>query len=257
MINFDNFEKGALSFGAGVPFHYCIVDNFFEKDIALKLEKEFPLFDDPLWHQYDNEIEIKKTFNVWNQFPALTYDVFHYLNSPEFVVRLSKLFDIAPLFSDPGLNGGGWHIHKAGGKLNTHLDYAIHPKLNLKRKLNLLVYLNSEWQSEWGGKLGFWSHDAENNQPKDLVLEVEPVFNRAVFFDTTMNSWHGVPKPIACPENQYRKALAVYYLTTVSADTDLHKKALFAPFEDQKNDPKVLELIKKRADIEMASSVYK
>jgi glutamyl-tRNA synthetase len=32
------------------------------------------------------------------------------------------------------LHGGGLHCHKAGGKLNTHLDYSLHPKLNLQRK---------------------------------------------------------------------------------------------------------------------------
>jgi len=257
IINLNALEKSALTFCDASPFPYCIIDNFFDKNIAHALEKEFPQYDDPLWHQYDNLIEIKKTFNVWNQFPPLTYSVFNYLNSPEFAAIIARLFNIDALFSDPGLHGGGWHIHKTGGKLNTHLDYSIHPKLNLQRKLNLLVYLNSDWQADWGGQLGFWSHDAANHQPKDLIKQVEPVFNRAVFFDTTMNSWHGLPEPITCPLNQHRKALAVYYLTTVSADAELHKKALFAPSENQKNDPEVLELIRKRASVEMAASVYK
>src|SRR3990167_2214775 len=201
MINLKALEESAASFGDASPFPYCVVDNFFDTHIAHTLAKEFPSYDDALWHQYNNAIEVKKTFNVWNQFPPLTYQALNYFNSPEFVALLARLFKIDSLFSDPGLNGGGWHIHKAGGKLNTHLDYSIHPKMYLQRKLNLLVYLNSDWQSAWGGKLGFWSHDAE--------------------------------------------------------DAEVHKKALFAPSEGQKNDLEVLELIKKRASVETAASVYK
>jgi hypothetical protein len=257
MINLSALEKNADLFADALPFPYCVIDNFFDQGIAQALEKEFPLYDDPLWHQYENAIEVKKTLNVWNQFPPLTYHVFHYLNSPEFVALIGRLFKIDPLFPDPGLHGGGWHIHKAGGKLNTHLDYSIHPKVPLQRKLNLLIYLNSDWQVNWGGHLGFWSHDEKNNQPKELMKEIEPVFNRAVFFDTTMNSWHGLPEPIQCPENQYRKALAVYYLTSVSTDAAQHQKALFTPYKEQNKDPAVLELIKKRSAVETASNVYK
>lgn len=257
MINVEAFKKSAATFNGTSPFPYCIIDNFFDIDIARQLENEFPMYNDSIWHQYDNAIEIKKTCNVWNQFPPLTYHVLSYLNSPEFTMMLEQLFNIESLFSDPGLHGGGWHIHSAGGKLNTHLDYSIHPKLNLQRKLNLLLYLNSEWDLSWGGNLGFWSHNAENQQPKDLITEIAPLFNRAVFFDTTMNSWHGLPEPIACPPDQYRKAIAVYYLTDIAPNAELHKKALFAPTENQKNDSEVLELIKKRASVDTAFSVYK
>ena len=119
------------------------------------------------------------------------------------------LLDNTPLFADSGLNGGGWHIHKQGGKLNTHLDYSLHPKLKLERKLNLIVYLNPDWNAEWGGALGFWGNES-SSKPGELVKEIPPKFNRAVIFDTTVNSWHGLPDPLRCPEGQSRKSLAVY-----------------------------------------------
>ena len=116
------------------------------------MEQEFPDFDDILWHEYRNAIEIKKVCNNSNVFPKLTYQVFSYLNSDAFVNTLSEiLFDEKILYSDIGLNGGGWHIHKRGGRLNTHLDYSLHPKLGLQRKLNIIIYLNSKWQKAWGG----------------------------------------------------------------------------------------------------------
>jgi Rps23 Pro-64 3,4-dihydroxylase Tpa1-like proline 4-hydroxylase len=124
-------------------------------------------------------------------FPKQTYEVFSYLNLDEFVDFLSDhLFEEQKLFSDPYFNGGGWHIHSRGGKLNTQLDYSLHPKLGLQRKLNITVYLNSKWQSECGEHLGLWDNKRED-RTGDLVKEIEPKFNRAAIFDTTMNSWHG------------------------------------------------------------------
>jgi len=220
------------------------------------LEQEFPDFDDILWHEYRNAIEIKKVCNNWNVFPKLTYQVFSYLNSDAFVNTLSEiLFDEKILYSDIGLNGGGWHIHKRGGRLNTHLDYSLHPKLGLQRKLNIIIYLNSKWQKAWGGSLGLWGNESSES-PGDLVNEIEPVFNRATILDTTCNSWHGLSKPLMCPEGEFRKSLAIYYLTEPPANVDEREKALFAPTEAQKGDKEVLELIKERSNIATASNVY-
>ena len=88
------------------------------------------------------------------------------------------------------------------------------------------------------------------------MKEIEPKFNRAVIFDTTMNSWHGLPTPINCPKNQFRKSLAIYYLTDPPKNINSRVKALFAPTEEQKNNIEVLDLIKKRASDSTASSVY-
>jgi len=245
------------SFGKNGPFDHSIIDDFFLDDVAAGIEAEFPTFDDSVWHQYDNAIEVKKVCNNWNCFPPLTYSVFTMLNSAEFMALLTdKILDGRALYSDAGLNGGGWHIHKQGGKLNTHLDYSLHPKLGLQRKLNIIVYMNSHWQDEWGGHLGLWGNES-SSEPGQLARSVAPKFNRAVIFDTTQNSWHGLPDPLKCPEDQFRKSLAVYYLCEPPADMDQRGKALFAPTAEQKSDQSVLDLIRKRADVKTAADVYK
>ncbi|MDA9164408.1 2OG-Fe(II) oxygenase [Alphaproteobacteria bacterium] len=256
MINLDSLKKASINWTNQTPFPHFIVDDFFEVDVAKQLEKEFPSFEENIWHEYGNAIEVKKVCNNWNAFPSCTYEAFSYLNSPSFVEFLSKcLFGRSKLYCDSGLNGGGWHIHSRGGKLNTHQDYSLHPKLGLQRKLNIIVYLNSEWQSEWGGQLGLWDNKSAD-APGDLIKEIEPKFNRAAIFDTTCNSWHGLPNPLECPENQFRKSLAVYYLTEPPIEADDRGKALFAPTAEQQHDDEVLELIKKRSSVATASSVY-
>ena len=66
-------------------------------------------------------------------------------------------------------------------------------------------------------------------------------------FDTTQNSWHGLPKPLTCPEGKYRKSLAVYYLTDVDENTEERYRALFVPTEEQSTDPEIVKLCKERS----------
>ena len=256
MINQKSLLTALPSYGVDGPFDHCIIDNFFEKKVALQLEKEFPDFNSDLWHKYDNAIEVKKVCNNWNVFPATTYQAFSYLNSGDFLDLVkSEIFQDTKLYADIGLNGGGWHIHKQGGKLNTHLDYSIHPKLGLQRKLNIIIYLNSNWEKEWDGNLGLWSNES-SAKPGKLAKQIVPKFNRAVLFDTTQNSWHGLPNPLKCPENEFRKSIAVYYLCEPPPKVDKRGKALFAPTHDQVNDKDVMELIKKRSSTKTAASTY-
>ena len=137
-------------------------------------------------------------------------------------------------------------MHSRGGKLNIHLEYNINPKLNLQRKLNLIVYLTEDWDTSWGGGLELWSHDEENNLPLNREVVVDNIFNRAILFDTTQNSWHGLPQPITCPEGVYRKSIAVYYMTDIPENANQRKRALYAPTKEQENDSEVLDFIKER-----------
>lgn len=257
MINEKNVLKALSTYGREGPFDHCVIDNFFKNEIAVNLQNEFPDFDSDKWHEYNNAIEVKRVCNNWNVFPPTTYQVFSYLNSNEFLKLLrSVIFQNKKLYSDVGLNGGGWHIHKQGGKLNTHLDYSLHPKLGLQRKLNIIIYLNSNWRKEWDGHLGFWSNESDK-KPGNLVKQIEPTFNRAVLFDTTQNSWHGLPNPLKCPKTEFRKSLAVYYLCKPPGKVNKRGKALFAPTDQQANDKAVIDLIKQRSDVKTASSTYK
>lgn len=238
------------------PFDHIVIDNFFSNKTAEDLLDGFPNYDADIWHEYKNAIELKKTCNDWNKFNELTYNVFHYLNSYPFVNLLKTVFKFDSLYSDMGLNGGGLHIHGSGGKLNPHLDYSVHPKLNLQRKLNLIVYLNKDWREEYGGQFGMWTA-SKQNKPQALIKEILPIFNRAVLFDTTQNSWHGLVKEVIVPENIFRKSIATYYLCDLPENVDTRGKALFHPTKDQEQDKEVLDLIKKRSDTSTASDVYK
>lgn len=254
--NKDALIKALTGFKDKEPFDHCVVEDFLNPEIAQAMEKEFLSYSDPKWFYYKNAIEDKKALNDWNTFPALTYKVFRELMSNDFIHILSEGIGIS-LYPDPGLHGGGWHIHGTGGNLNPHYDYSIHPKIGLQRKLNIIIYASSDLKEEHGGHLGFWAHDQQLNQPGELLKIIQPKFNRAVIFDTTQNSWHGMCVPLTQPEGIYRKSLAIYYLTDPPGDFDPREKALYAPRDDQKGDESIRELIEKRANSINYSSVYR
>ena len=251
-----SFEELIPQFRSAEPFNYVVIDDFLADDVAEEISKEFPSFEGPLWNEYNNAIEVKKVCNHWDRFPAATYKLFTYLNSKSFVDAMSRLAG-DPLYQDPGLHGGGWHSHARGGKLNMHLDYSIHPKTGLERRLNLIIYVQPDWKPEWGGALGFWKHDAEKGGPGDLAVQIPCLFNRAVIFDTSQNSWHGLPDPVLCPQDKPRNSLAVYYLCEPRKNAADRGRALFAPHGEQARDPKVLELIKLRSQVRTSAGVYR
>ena len=141
----------AGSFSTAEPFPHIVLDDFLADEVISQICRDFVEYDDYAWYTYSNSIENKKALNNWNIFPPLLYRLFSQLNSDSFLLELQALSGIQKLYADPGLHGGGLHAHSRGGKLNIHLDYSIHPKLKLERRLNLLIYVTPDWQPEWGG----------------------------------------------------------------------------------------------------------
>ena len=80
MINYKQTEKSLSNMTGNFPFDHCIIDDFFEPDVAHALSEEFPDFEANAWHEYNNPLEIKKTCNNWNFFPPTTYKVLEFLN---------------------------------------------------------------------------------------------------------------------------------------------------------------------------------
>lgn len=226
------------------PIDHIVIDDFLPSEVAIALSKEFGQYDGENWHKYSNTIEEKKTCNQWNLFKDTTYQYFQAACSAPVSLAISKKFGIN-VDADYGLHGGGQHIHSKMGNLNPHLDYSLHPKIKLERRLNAIYYLTDDYEKSDGGHFGLWGNSS-SEQPGNLVTEYEPLFNRLVLFNTSQNSWHGLSRVYDPKENRYRKSLATYYLSEPRAEALSHTRALFAPRDDQKSDEKVLRQIKDR-----------
>ena len=244
----------------GNPFDHVVIDNFWEKETAKNLEKEINNFNKNKKLNvtiYDNAIEKKITCNQYDKFPPEVYRAFTYLNSEIFLDLVKKITNIKNLITDIGLHGGGLHVHPNGGKLNIHKDYSIHPKLKKERRLNLIIYMTKNWNEKWGGHLEFWSHDKKRNKPLKLIKKIQNKFNRAILFDTSQNSWHGLPSALKLPVGKKRQSMAIYYLSEPRSKVENRQRALFAPTKKQEKNKKILELIKKRSNLKSSGKVYR
>jgi hypothetical protein len=177
--------------------------------MAAAIAREFPDCNSAPWTRYKHANENKNGLSQRDLFPPTIGELVDELNSDLFVPWLRKLTGIPNLIADPSLEGGGLHQSSRGGFLNVHTDFSVHHyHPDWERRVNLILYLNPEWQTSWGGSLEFWERDM-----KRCVASYAPLLNHAVIFDTDRNSLHGFPDPLRCPEGISRKSLALYYYT--------------------------------------------
>lgn len=151
-------------------------------------------------------------------------DILDSLLTPEFVAFLEELTGIAGLIPDPTHSYAGIHVSPPGATQALHRDFRLHPVNGLFHRVNVLVYLNSDWKEEYGGELELWPEDTSRGGKKVL-----PTAGRVVIFETTPTSFHGVPDPVRCPPGRARLSLASYYYTDYPGPNDRREAIVFSP----------------------------
>ncbi|MEP7156149.1 MAG: 2OG-Fe(II) oxygenase [Betaproteobacteria bacterium] len=209
----DNALETQHSFQTAKPFKHVAIDGFLDDAACEKLLADFPAFDPEKARNELGEIGAKAVYErVENISPF--YGSFHaYINSQPFLDHISELTGIPDLVADSTLFGGGTHENRDGQSLDVHIDFNIDERRMLHRRLNLLVYLNKEWDSAWGGDIEL--HSDPRNPAVDTVTSFQPVFNRAVLFETNEYSWHGFERIVLPPEKKHlsRKSFSIYLYT--------------------------------------------
>ena len=199
-------KKKASVYASNLPFPNISFENFFNPEYLKKVLDEFPNLDKET--NFNDENQIKSASRGEKLLGPKTKNLIHYLNSEPFLNALSILTGIQNLLPDPSLAGGGYHEIKPGGFLKIHADFNVHPRYKLDRRLNLLIYLNPNWEKSYGGDFELW-----DDKMKKCVKKIPPLFNNVAIFSTTSNSYHGHPNPLTCPPNRTRKSIALYYYT--------------------------------------------
>ena len=236
VINEQWIDAKSLSFqySQAAPFPHIVIENFIKEDVLQRVTNEFPdlskLKDSVI--QFHNNKEIKLAGKGMQVLSPAALELNTYLQSDLMMNWLNDLTSIKePLISDPYLSGGGYHEIKTGGLLKIHADFNKHPKLDLDRRLNLLLYLNKDWKDEWGGALQLFDENMEK-----AIQTVYPRFNTAVIFTTTSYTFHGHPDPLNCPENRSRKSLAYYYFSTGRPQTEVSTEKHSTLFKERKGE---------------------
>ncbi len=196
-------------YAANQPFPHIVLDDFLAPEVYASALREFPGTDRAAWTNYIHVNERKRASvdtATWG--PALRM-IAEVLTGDEFLAWVSALSGFDDLVADWSMDGGGLHQCLTGGFLNVHADFTAHHRVdNWRRRVNLLLYLNEEWRSEWNGELELWSSDMSR-----CDATVMPLGNRVLLFTTEVDAFHGHPTPLECPDGIARQSMALYYFS--------------------------------------------
>lgn len=208
-------EHMADGYLAAEPFPHAVIDNFLPELFLEAILRDFPAAQDCSVEWNCDHTVHKRGYRPDDLGANLCRTHLYQLNSAPFLHFLEVLTGKSGLIPDPYFRGGGFHEIGSGGSLKVHTDFNLYAKLNLVRHLNVLIYLNKDWKSEYGGNLELWDANA-----RQCLKTIEPIYNRCVVFNTNKQSFHGHPSPLTCPVHVHRRSIATYYyLSPVSKIT--------------------------------------
>ena len=197
------------SYTVAKPYPDLVIDNLFEPELLARLVAEFPQPETRNWLTWETAHESKTTSRGIDELSIFTQMFCLWFNSRDVIKTIESIVGIDRLVGDPLFHGAGLHEMYRGGWLEMHADYTKHFTLPLMRRINVLIYLNRDWDAGWGGELVL---QAPQNGQKVSYL---PNFNRTIIFPTTAKTLHGVPEALKCPQNRSRKLLSIYYWTPI------------------------------------------
>jgi Rps23 Pro-64 3,4-dihydroxylase Tpa1-like proline 4-hydroxylase len=203
-------QRLSAAYAQNKPWPHIVIDDFIDPDVLSIVQREAAAVRRGKY--YEKFVDRKTDHNKYAFSPDVvgpeTSRLINFLNSGMFVQYLEKLTGISGLLTDPSYFGGGLHKIQSGGFLEVHTDFNHLKRYSLERRLNLLLYLNKDWQPSYHGDLELWDRSSASR-----VTAVSPIFNRCVVFSTTSESMHGHPVPLATPQGIERMSIALYYYT--------------------------------------------
>ncbi len=228
------------------PFCHAVIDDFLPTDLAEKILLHFPVdkkAHDKIYQKgYGGQFKRQVLPADCDEF---TRRLFGFFNSSAMLKFLEGITNIQGLLPDPYFAGGGFHEISTGGLLGIHADFRVNEGLQLIRRVNVLIYLNKNWQEAYGGKLELWDKLMQHK-----VKEIAPLFNRCVIFNTDADSFHGHPEPLTTPTDITRKSIALYYYTALpianNTGESRHTNYVARPNDTPKNIADAKKLAKKR-----------
>ena len=166
---FEIYEKAENLrniYQANKPFPNCIIDSFFTPTTYKNICDTFPTPGDEIWKTPTNTHTLNKSVTKQGPLGLKEYlfsenqrRLFMELGSSLFLNFLEKLTGIYGLIPDPYFAEGSYAMSKSGGILDIHADFSHHDKLNLERRLNIIIYLNDDWKNEYEGALNLYDPD--------------------------------------------------------------------------------------------------
>jgi|SRR5215203_197189 len=206
LYNAKRIDEWSSQFNNAQPFRFLVIDNFLDFDLAQSLSKEFPSLE-YMDVNYKGINEKKSEHSSFENLHPVFTNFKDAITRKEVTCIIENIAQIDKLETIEDRYGFGLHQGGQHSFLDIHVDYNLHPIRKKQRRLNLIIFLNPEWNQEWGGALEFWDKHVTSCRQS-----ISPVFNRCVLFECNEYSYHGYSK-INCPETITRKSFYLYYFS--------------------------------------------
>ena len=188
------------------PFKHLLIENFLESNEIENLQKDLVQLErvsEP--RRYVSDHGDKREWKSFSEDLKNLNGFLNFLASPEFIDCLKRTFSLpleTTIYPDPTYDGGGYVISPPGAFLRYHADFNYSSKAEKYRVINVLFYLNENYQDSFGGELHLL--DAET---KTVEKRVQPRSNVLLGFLTDDVSFHGV----SIIREQSRRSFNIYY----------------------------------------------
>jgi Rps23 Pro-64 3,4-dihydroxylase Tpa1-like proline 4-hydroxylase len=216
----ETIKRFSDQFARAKPYKHLVIENFLAEDFANTIHDNFPPLDQLSKH-YHGLNEFKSEGSDFAKFHPFFSNLREALNTEAFCKVMEQISGIKNIYSTDDSLGAGVHQGKNGSYLDVHIDFNIHVKRNIHRRLNLLIFLNKNWHDSYGGKLEMW-----NENVTECVQSYLPSFNRCVIFETNDISYHGY-STINVPDSVTRKSFFCYFYTDVNENASRYHDTIF------------------------------
>ena len=221
------------------PFPNLVIDDLFQPHLLDPVLDEMAAMAASQWRLVETKSHERiRRMRSGVELGAAGTQLVSLLHSAPFLFLLSEITGIWQLLPDPYLQGAGYAAMRRGDYFNVHSDRNVAYDTGLTRRLAMIIFLNKSWDPEYNGQLQLWNDEATR-----CDVSIEPVYNRTVIFEVGDPNYHGVPTPIACPEDRSRQSFIVYYHTVgIDGKSEVKpRSSIFAP-NFYREDPKLRSL---------------
>jgi len=213
--NFSNTAELQTEFRRHPDYSLIKIENMLPAEVAKEMAAELDNIPLEECKKFTRKGSCMYEHNDLDNTP-IADEVVHALHSKTFLHWLQQVTDTVDLIPDPHLVGAGYMKSFNGDSLQVHTDFNWNENLRLHRMVNIVIYLNEDWNSEWGGGLQFY--DTEN---KNKLSEIVPGLGNAVIWMYHNLAFHGYPEPMTCPQHESRKGIRFfYYVSNAEHDSE-------------------------------------
>lgn len=224
-MKYINNNLNPLSF-INTPYKIWIVDNFLSTDTLNVIESNWLDMNDDKWNSAHKLVNAEKNIledgmlalSKSDSMPYEISEIVKYFHSTEFTSYIEKLTGINNLIPDFSMRWSGMRVMKPDSHQLIHSDARKSPETGLRKELTCLIYLSKNYnETKHTGNLEIWDDDMKN-----CVHSIQPLYNRLLIFLNSDTSYHGVPNV-----NFERRSITFSVLK--NAESSDRTKALFVP----------------------------